>query len=189
MRYADVRDHIRTGDVLLCRGTACYSRVIQRWTKSRYSHVGLALRIAVHGIDRVCIIEAMEGSGVRVQLLSDYLARGYAVDWFALDDASINRDVVAQWAVERWGKQYASPRQLLRSFVTAPALGWLGIPTKIDAYRWFCSWFAAEALRAGGWNPLPDDVVAPELASPGDVAFFPCLRRRGPLTLTRARSA
>ena len=45
MHYFDVRDQIDNGDVLLFRGSLLHSRIIQRWTRSVYSHVGLALWI------------------------------------------------------------------------------------------------------------------------------------------------
>lgn len=183
VRYPEVRDQIRNGDVLLFRGSFLHSRVIQRWTRSVYSHVGLALWISTDGVRRLTVIEAREGSGVRLFPLSEYLARGDHVDWFAITEDSINREKVVGWAMARLGRDYASAWQLLRSFgfISKRLANWLGIPTKVDQERWFCSWFAAHALRDGGWTPPPSDLIPPELHTPGDIALFTCLQRRGKL--------
>ncbi len=183
MLYDDVRSQIANGDLLFFRGRLLHSRLIQRLTRSVYSHVGVALRIRADGCDRLCVVEALEGRGVQVFPLRTYLERGESIDWFQLVDDSIRREKVVAWALDKWGLEYASPRQLVRSFVTVPLLNWLGLPTRIDRDRWFCSHFSAQALRHGGWTPPADDAVAPELAAPGDVALFPCLQRRGPLVL------
>jgi hypothetical protein len=186
MRYEEARQQIANGDLLFFRGTALHSRIIQRWTRSCYSHVGVALWVKAAGRrDRLCVIEAIEGRGIRVEPLRIQLEQGNAVDWFQLVDGSIDRERVADWALDRWGLEYASARQLLRSFVTVPLCSLVGLPTRIDKDRWFCSYFAASALRHGGWNPPADDRVPPELAAPGDVALFTCLHRVGPLTLAQ----
>lgn len=183
MLYAEARPQIGNGDLLFFRGRLLHSRLIQRWTRSVYSHVGIALWVHADGRERLCVIEALEGRGIQVFPLREYLQQGEAVDWFQLVDDSIDRDKVAGWALDKWGLQYASARQLFRSFVTIPLCNFLGLPTRIDRNRWFCSYYAAQALRHGGWIPARDDDVRPELAAPGDVAFFPCLQRRGPLLL------
>ena len=98
MHYSDVRDSIENGDVLLFRGSLLHSRIIQRWTRSVYSHVGLALWIRTDGVKRLMVIEAMEGRGIQLFPLSEYLQRGDHVDWFAITDESIQRDKVIAWA-------------------------------------------------------------------------------------------
>lgn len=185
MHYFDVRDQIQNGDVLLFRGSLLHSRIIQRWTRSVYSHVGLALWIRTDGVKRLMVIEAMEGRGVQLFPLSEYLQRGDHVDWFAITEKSIQRDKVVAWAMARLGRDYASPWQFLRSFgfLTKRIANYLGLPTKVDHNRWFCSWFAAQALRAGGWVPPANERLPPELYTPGDIALFPCLQRRGQLNV------
>jgi len=182
--YLDAVEHlIEPGDVLLFRGGLLHSRVIQRWTRSVYSHVGIVHRPTTAGRSCLDVLEATEGYGIRTFPLRQYLERGDAVDWFAITDRTINRDAVVRWCWDRRGYGYASPRQLLRSFVTVPLLESLGLPTRIDRRRRFCSWLAAEALQAGGYRPPAADELVPELTSPGGVALFTCLQRRGPLRL------
>ena len=183
MFYFDVRDQIQNGDVLLFRGSLLHSRIIQRWTRSVYSHVGLALWIRTDGVKRLMVIEAMEGRGIQLFPLSEYLQKGDHVDWFAITDESIQRDKVIAWAMTRLGRDYASPWQFLRSFgfISKRIANALGLATKVDQNRWFCSWFAAQALRAGGWIPPEADRLPPEQSSPGDIALYSCLQRRGKL--------
>ena len=185
MDYHVARQHIKNGDILLVRGTRIYSRVIQFCTRSVYSHVGIAHWIKTDGTTRLAVCEAMEGQGVRLFPLSEYLARGVDVDWYPITDDSINRDKVVAWAMQRWGKDYASPLQFLRSFglVTKRIADWLRIPTRVDRDRYFCSWFSAEALKHGGWQPESIDDKPPCLMTPGDIALFTCLGRGGRLVL------
>lgn len=183
MLIDDVEGQIRPGDMLLCRGRALHSRIIQQWTRSVYSHVGVAHRVASCGESCLDILEAKEGSGIQTFPLRKLLAQGVAVDWFALVDPRINREEVVRWFWQRRGNLYSSPRQLIRSFVTVPLFDFLGLPTKIDGTQRFCSWIATEALLAGGWIPPQGDTVVPELTSPGAIALFDCLQRKGPLTL------
>ncbi len=185
MHYLDVRDQIENGDVLLFRGSLLHSRIIQRWTKSVYSHVGLALWIRTDGVKRLMVIEAMEGRGVQLYPLSEYLQKGDHVDWFAITEDSIQRDKVVAWAMARLGRDYASPWQFLRSFgfFTKRLANLLGLATKVDPNRWFCSWFAAQALRAGGWVPPESERLPPEQSTPGDISLYSCLQRRGRLIL------
>ena len=183
MLYFHVRDQIENGDVLLFRGSFLHSRFIQRWTRSVYSHVGLALWIHTDGVRRLMVIEAMEGRGIRLFPLSEYLQRGDHLDWFRVTDESVQRDKVVAWAMARLGRDYASAWQFLRSFgfLTKRIANLLGLPTKMDRNRWFCSWFAAQALRAGGWSPPEPERLPPEQYTPGDISLFPCLQRRGRL--------
>jgi hypothetical protein len=69
--YSDLRPQLRSGDVLLCSGSGVFSTLIQRATRSVWSHVGLILR--VDAIDRVMLLESLEPIGVRTVRLSKYL--------------------------------------------------------------------------------------------------------------------
>jgi len=184
MVYEQTRGQITDGDLLFFRGRLLHSRIIQRWSRSVFSHVGIAHWIRSAGVERLAVVEAIEGHGVRLYPLSVSLERGDDVDWFQITDDSIAGDRVVGWAMARWGKRYATARQFVRSFLSIRLATWLGLPTRLADDRWFCSWFAAEALRAGGWQPPDDDTIRPELAAPGDVALFSCIQRKGPLRLS-----
>lgn len=69
--YKTFRNQIKSGDILLCSGSATVSRMIKRCTKSVWSHVGFVMRL--DDIDRVMLLESVEPLGVRTVPLSKYL--------------------------------------------------------------------------------------------------------------------
>jgi len=71
VQYAELRQQLKHGDVLICSGTGIFSTMIQRATGSVWSHVGFILR--VDAIDRVMLLESVEPIGVRTVRLSKYL--------------------------------------------------------------------------------------------------------------------
>jgi uncharacterized protein YycO len=66
------RPKIQSGDILLCSGSAWFSKMIQKSTKSVWSHVGFVIRL--DSIDRVMVLESVEPLGVRTVPLSKYLS-------------------------------------------------------------------------------------------------------------------
>lgn len=188
-----VREDILTGDVLLFRGRASlWGAAIKLRTLSRFSHVGIALRIRVGHSSHLCVIEAKEGVGVRVMPL-EWMLRHYRgeIDWFSLrthpydqEMANHSRERVAGFLLDHWGSRYASAWQFIRAFfVTGRAIGrWLGLPIDADPDRFFCSEAVAEALSAGGFCGGDLIGAAPQELSPGDIAEFTCLQRMGTLT-------
>ena len=79
MDYSLVRDDIQNGDVLAFGyvRNSFFSQLISLWTRSRVSHVGIAIRF----YGRLCVIEALEGRGVRVFPLSKLLRDGRKIYW------------------------------------------------------------------------------------------------------------
>jgi hypothetical protein len=74
-RYDEVRTEVRSGDILLCSGRAVFSNLIQKATKSPWSHVAFVMRL--DAIDRVMVLESVESMGVRTVPLRNYV-RDYA---------------------------------------------------------------------------------------------------------------
>ncbi|HLZ76129.1 YiiX/YebB-like N1pC/P60 family cysteine hydrolase [Phenylobacterium sp.] len=71
--YAEVRETVRDGDLLLCSATDGFSRLIRWATKSPWSHVAIAYRL--EEIDRVIVLESVEKIGVRAVPLSSFISR------------------------------------------------------------------------------------------------------------------
>src|ERR1700694_2516015 len=71
--YAEVRDEVRDGDLLLCSANETFSRLIRWATKSPWSHVAIAFRM--EEIDRVMVLECVKKIGVRAVPLSSFVAR------------------------------------------------------------------------------------------------------------------
>lgn len=69
--YNDVRQGLRSGDILLCSGNAIFSTLIKQATGSPWSHVAFVLRLDV--IDRIMVLESVESIGVRTIPLSNYV--------------------------------------------------------------------------------------------------------------------
>jgi hypothetical protein len=68
-RYEDIRGEIRTGDLLFCAGNYALSRIIEHFSDSMFSHVGLLYCWN----DRVLVFESVEDDGVRLVPLSHYV--------------------------------------------------------------------------------------------------------------------
>ncbi len=69
--YANVRDSLRTGDIVFCSGTYFFSNMIRWFTKSCWSHVGMIYRD--DNLERVFVLESETLIGVRIAPLSKYL--------------------------------------------------------------------------------------------------------------------
>lgn len=69
--YETLRDALRSGDLVFCSGSYVFSGLIQRFTGSVWSHVGIVYRDEALG--RVFVLESETGIGVRLVPLSKYL--------------------------------------------------------------------------------------------------------------------
>jgi hypothetical protein len=69
--YAQAREVLKTGDLVFCSGSYLFSRAIQRFTRSVWSHVGIVYRD--EQLQRVFVLESETGIGVRLAPLSKYL--------------------------------------------------------------------------------------------------------------------
>jgi hypothetical protein len=69
--YEENRHLINSGDILLCSGKAIFSKMIQKFTNSKWSHVAFIIRMP--SIDRIMVLESVESIGVRAVTLSSYI--------------------------------------------------------------------------------------------------------------------
>lgn len=69
MKYIKARKKINSGDVLVWSGNSWFSKIIKWWTKSEYTHVGIAWK--AH--KRLFTIEAMDLKGIQICPLSKRL--------------------------------------------------------------------------------------------------------------------
>jgi cell wall-associated NlpC family hydrolase len=69
--YEVVRDELRSGDLIFCSGSYLFSGLIQRFTGSVWSHIGIVYRD--EALQRVFVLESETGIGVRLAPLSKYL--------------------------------------------------------------------------------------------------------------------
>lgn len=69
--YDQVRQQLQTGDLVFCSGSYLFSGLIQRFTRSVWSHVGVIYRDDT--LQRIFVLESEAGIGVRLVPLSKYL--------------------------------------------------------------------------------------------------------------------
>ncbi len=69
LAYTQAKTHIQTGDLLFCSGNYMVSKVIQKFSGSMFSHIGLVF----HWNNRIMMLESVEDDGVRVVPVSHYL--------------------------------------------------------------------------------------------------------------------
>ena len=104
LRYEEIRDQIKNGDVLMYKGRGLISSIIRWATRSPYSHAGIAARWN----ERLMVLEA-KGRGVVATSFSRNIKeyRG-DVEWFSCvreisDEGRLNMVIFAQ---EELGKSY-----------------------------------------------------------------------------------
>ena len=69
--YEKIRDHLKTGHIFFSSGSYTFSGIIQRLTKSAWSHVAIVYKDEELG--RVLILEAEPRIGIRLIPLSKYM--------------------------------------------------------------------------------------------------------------------
>ena len=69
--YQEIRPLLKTGDIVFCSGNYLFSGIIQRLTKSTWSHVAVVYKDVE--LDRIMILEAEPSVGIRLIPLSKYL--------------------------------------------------------------------------------------------------------------------
>lgn len=165
--YADARTHIQAGDLLLCSGSSFFSTMIQRRTKSVWSHVGI-----LHwrqDIERLMVMESVESKGTQTvpahQYLRNYRQSGapYPGRVYTARHAGLAHLTPAQWiffeqyAVDHFGYDYNEEeiRRILVAILT-PKLA-RKHPGIAAAKSFICSEYAAACLEAIDihivWNP------------------------------------
>ncbi len=69
--YEKIRDSLQSGDLLFASGKYLISNLIQKFTDSPFSHIGIIF--PVKSLERVLLLESVEDYGVRFAPLSKYL--------------------------------------------------------------------------------------------------------------------
>jgi len=134
MEYPDARLEIQSGDLLAWSGHSFFSKVIKIFTQSSVTHVGIAYRLG----NRLFIIEAMEGKGIRLFPLS----RRTPFLWIKPSNRDrIWNHIVENAAIERIGDKY-SFKECIRAV--------LNKKLKKDNY-WQCAEFASYILSLIGY--------------------------------------
>lgn len=158
--YATVSPLISSGDLLLCSGTAPFSRLIQGATDSPWSHVAFLMRMPA--VDQIIVLESVESSGTRAVALSSYVrdyngsGRGYPGrllvvrhrGFAAVESGQLAK--ISRFAIERLGRRY--DRQEILAIAQRVVAAKLGLPTH-EAHRdgvYICSEWVEQLSQAAG---------------------------------------
>ena len=182
VHYDDVRPEIRNGDILLASGEYAFSKLIQHATDSVWSHAGFILRI--DAIDRVMLLESVEGKGVRAVSLREYACnfegsgQGYsgrmAIARHKLFAAPLVTPealcAMSQFAVDRLSYPY--DEEEIGRIALRIVGGALGVPKRelVRDNEFICSEYVYECFRLLGIEIQHD---ARGFVSPGDIARDP----------------
>ena len=179
LKYEEVRHQIKNGDILLFKGTNLGSWIVQKATRSPYSHAG----IAAWWNERLMVMEA-RGKGVSANPFSVSVAHSHgAVEWFTCvkDISDEDRLKMIVFAQEELGKSYGRLKTIA-----------LGLKTllshdldKRDRLRrerkLFCSEYVARVYNSIGLDLKKQR--SDRFMKPHDIADSPLLERRGKLRL------
>jgi hypothetical protein len=164
--YEAVRDDLRSGDLVFCSGSYLFSGLIQRFTGSVWSHIGVIYRD--EALKRVFVLESEAGIGVRLAPLSKYLRdyhgrrrpyRGQIVVGRIASglDADQVRNAVS-YGMDLLTKPYDNS-EILR--IAMRILFRIGRRTRDRKY--ICSELVDECFRAAGVRfTRPDNYVSPD---------------------------
>jgi hypothetical protein len=164
--YEQLRSEIRSGDILLCSGTAIFSNMIQQATNSVWSHVAFVLR--VDAIDRIMLLESVESIGVRAVTLSsyinDYNGSGKAYPGKLMlarhhDMKQENIKNLSKHAVDLLGHPYNMQEVInIAARVSMDMIGLNSGKDKVTQQEFICSEYAYECFQSVGvnidFNPL-----------------------------------
>lgn len=158
VQYAAVRDQIQNGDLLLCSGDYMFSKLIQKATNSCWSHVAFVLKVT--DIDRVMVLESIEGKGVRTVALSEYVRNfegtGYGYKGriaiarhtdFSSKATADNLKDMSQFAVDRFAYPYDEEEiARITARIVASAIGFRKGEIKRDQ-EYICSEYVFECYK------------------------------------------
>ena len=160
--YRKYRDKMQNGDVIAFHGEDIGSKVIQKFTKSKYSHVGLVIKLLEVDVKRVFIAESIPTGGVVLLPLSRKLLNyDGSAWWLALDTKRDMRNKMLKWAMTQLGKKYDFT---LIKYIATNILLKKKLPQE-NYHEYICSEFVAAALSYAGilgdktTNLIPEDIV------------------------------
>lgn len=168
--YGSVRPLLRTGDVLLAAGEHWISHVISRATRSPMTHAGIVYVMPEE--DRVLLLEAVEGAGVRLAPLSRLVWGAAQQRYRGMLFVLRHRDPVTRLGL-RSASQFGFDRLTARYgywtlavILARILLGLRQTRTEVEDDAFVCSEFAATWLVSAGLG-LGEHVADYGFTTPG----------------------
>lgn len=167
-KYKMIRSELKTGDLIFCSGNYFFSKLIQRFTKSVWSHVGIIYKD--DPLDRVLVLESEAMYGVRLAPLSKYLK-----DYHGKNKPYKGKIILARVMPELNEKQVLAGVSFGMDELTKPYDNWeiiriairriFGITRKSKNRNYICSELVQECYNKSGVHFLdidtkisPDDI-------------------------------
>lgn len=181
-KYMEVRDTLKTGDVVAFGGTNIGALIIRLFTWSLYSHVGLIVRVPMpENQSRIFFIEADDKKGVVLVRLSSKMVyyKGHATLFKLkrlLCTAQTDEREIYKFSLGQLGKDYDMPA------IKGISEKFLGVMNEIapqDDGAFICSELVARTLQKGNYLPVSDN---PSYKSPKDITELKCFEE--PVRLT-----
>lgn len=191
--YAEVRELMRPGDVLLFEGRGLGSAAIRWKTGSYRTHAGIVDVVQGLSGPRVIALHSREWRGVLVDPVSALVRKGERIGWFrhvaeagVRVDAGrwelppVDRERLVAWAWDRVGDPYdwSAIGRIVRSL-----LPWSLPLSPVDGEpiprRAICSAYVSGAVLAGGRDLVPHRAEA--TTTPADLEASALLRYSGEL--------
>lgn len=187
VEYSEIRNNLKTGDIVLFSGRDFVSKLIQFGTRSKWSHVGMIYRI--YQLDFVTLWESTTLSdcvdldsgtkrkGVQLTALSDrvrYYDGEIAIRQLE-NPVTLANDRLLELRQKLKSKRYeTSEAELIKS-----AFDFAGLNNKPDLSSVFCSELVAEAYKKLG---LLTDRLSSNEYTPSDFANISTLSNANKLT-------
>jgi hypothetical protein len=164
--YEAVRDDLRSGDLIFCSGSYLFSGLIQRFTGSVWSHVGVIYRD--ESLRRVFVLESETGIGVRLAPVSKYLR-----DYHGRNRPYRGQIVIGRVAPGLSGEQVRNGVSFGMDLLTKPYDNseilriamriLLRIGRRTRDRKYICSELVDECFKAAGVNfTRPDNYISPD---------------------------
>jgi hypothetical protein len=164
--YQSIRNDLKTGDLVFCSGNYLFSKAIQKFTKSVWSHVGVIYKDET--LDRVLILESETGIGVRLAPVSKYVEDyhgkkrpykgnmiiGRVVD--GIPDDKMKTGI--SFGLDELTKPYDNYEILRIAFRIL-----FGISRRTQDRKYICSELVQEIYRRAGYVfPFNDTIISPD---------------------------
>lgn len=176
--YSELRNHVKTGDLLFTSGDYLISKAIQRASDSVLSHVAFIYWLE----ERLVVVESVEGAGVRMVPLSKYLndysntGRPYHGRLFLARLDPLITDQQSETIIGATADLLANPFSIFQ-FFKIWVRWYFGLGKDFKDRELVCSEFINTAFTKAGIDfnsATPDEYVFPETigAHPKVTALF-----------------
>ena len=179
-RYANVRDRIQDGDLLLFRRRGLSGAAIGAAGRSIYSHAA----IAAWWSESLMCVETGERFGGRAVRLSPLVAASPCrIDVYEVKVWDCHREAIVSAMRQHTGRKYGWATIVWHLWRIAPVVRWFVSPPMDDGANGspaVCSSLISRACKSAGYDPVPN--LSDRATTPGDLGRSALFEYRWTLT-------